>query len=68
MALIAERQNFPAGDKVPLRDLPGITLRALPALMMPVVLLGFIYSGVTTHPRRLARCPLAGIVGSTAHL
>ncbi|MGQ3296086.1 MAG: TRAP transporter large permease subunit, partial [Shinella sp.] len=28
--------------------IPGITLRALPALLMPVVLLGGIYSGVTT--------------------
>jgi TRAP-type C4-dicarboxylate transport system permease large subunit len=27
---------------------PGITWRAFPALMMPVVLLGGIYSGVTT--------------------
>ena len=45
---IARRRNFPVGEKVPLRDLPGITVRAFPALMMPVVLLGFIYSGVTT--------------------
>src|SRR5262249_18325481 len=32
----------------PLRKLPKITWQALPALMMPVVLLGGIYSGVTT--------------------
>ena len=31
-----------------MRELPGITIRAFPALMMPVVLLGCIYSGVTT--------------------
>src|SRR5690606_27267212 len=31
-----------------LRALPRITWRALPALMMPVVLLGGIYSGITT--------------------
>ena len=48
IALIARRRNFPVGDKVPLREIPGITMRAFPALMMPVVLLGFIYSGVTT--------------------
>jgi C4-dicarboxylate transporter, DctM subunit len=48
IAATARRRNFPVGDKVPLREIPGITIRALPALMMPVVLLGFIYSGVTT--------------------
>jgi tripartite ATP-independent transporter DctM subunit len=48
IALIARRRNFPVGEKIPLRELPGITVRAFPALMMPVVLLGFIYSGVTT--------------------
>ena len=36
------------GEKIALRRLPGITVRAFPALMMPVVLLGCIYSGVTT--------------------
>jgi tripartite ATP-independent transporter DctM subunit len=45
---IARRRNFPVEAPVPLRSLPGITLRALPALLMPVVLLGGIYSGVTT--------------------
>lgn len=48
IALIARRRAFPVGEKIPLRELPGITVRALPALMMPVVLLGCIYSGVTT--------------------
>jgi tripartite ATP-independent transporter DctM subunit len=44
----ARRRNFPVEEPVPLRELPGVTLRAFPALMMPVVLLGGIYSGVTT--------------------
>jgi tripartite ATP-independent transporter DctM subunit len=48
IALSAERRNFPVEKPVPLRELPGITWRSLPALMMPVVLLGGIYSGVTT--------------------
>lgn len=48
IAVIARRRNFPVGEKVPVREIPGITLRAFPALMMPVVLLGCIYSGVTT--------------------
>jgi tripartite ATP-independent transporter DctM subunit len=48
IAVTARRRNFPVGEKVPLREIPGISIRAFPALMMPVVLLGFIYSGVTT--------------------
>ncbi|WP_421928020.1 TRAP transporter large permease [Neoaquamicrobium sediminum] len=51
MALVvhtARKRNFPVEEPVPLREIPGITLRALPALMMPVVLLGGIYSGITT--------------------
>ncbi|QDA36236.1 TRAP transporter large permease (plasmid) [Paracoccus liaowanqingii] len=44
----ARRHNFPVEEPVPLRELPGVTARALPALMMPVVLLGGIYSGAMT--------------------
>lgn len=44
----ARRRNFPVEQPVPLRKIPGITIRALPALLMPVVLLGGIYSGITT--------------------
>ncbi len=45
---VARRRGFPVEDPVPLRQIPAITFRALPALFMPVVLLGGIYSGVTT--------------------
>lgn len=48
VAITARRQNFPVEEPVPMRDIPGITWRALPALFMPVLLLGCIYSGVTT--------------------
>jgi len=48
VAVIARRRKFPVEPPIPLRRLPGITWRALPVLMMPVVLLGGIYSGVTT--------------------
>ncbi len=44
----AHRHNVPLEDPVPLRELPAVTFRALPALLMPVILLGGIYSGVTT--------------------
>jgi len=48
VAAIARRRNFPVEPPIPLRRLPGITWRAFPVLMMPVVLLGGIYTGVTT--------------------
>ncbi len=44
----ARRRAFPVEAPVPLRDLPRITWNAFPTLMMPVVLLGGIYSGVMT--------------------
>jgi tripartite ATP-independent transporter DctM subunit len=46
--LIARRRGFPTDEVVPVRELPGITWRALPALMLPVILLGGIYGGIMT--------------------
>ena len=48
IAATARRRNFPVEQPVPLRDLPRVTREAFPALMMPVILLGCLYSGVTT--------------------
>jgi tripartite ATP-independent transporter DctM subunit len=48
IATAARRRNFPVEAPVPLRALPGITWRALPVILMPVVLLGGIYGGATT--------------------
>jgi len=47
-AWIAHKRNFGEEEVVPLTQLPGITLNATPALLMPVILLTCIYSGVTT--------------------
>jgi C4-dicarboxylate transporter DctM subunit len=48
VAYDARRKNFPVEKPTPLRELPRITWEAFPSLMMPVVLLGGIYSGITT--------------------
>jgi tripartite ATP-independent transporter DctM subunit len=48
IAVTARRRNFPVEERVPLRELPRITWEAFPALMMPVILLGCLYSGITT--------------------
>jgi tripartite ATP-independent transporter DctM subunit len=47
-SFMARRHGFPVEDAVSLREVPRITARAFPALMMPVILLGGIYGGVTT--------------------
>lgn len=44
----ARRRKFPIEPPTPVREIPRITWDAFPALMMPVVLLGGIYSGITT--------------------
>lgn len=46
--VMARRRGFPVEQPVPLREMPALTRAALPALMMPVILLGCLYSGVTT--------------------
>ncbi len=46
--IIARRRDFARDEVVPIRELPRITVRALPALMLPVILLTGIYGGITT--------------------
>jgi tripartite ATP-independent transporter DctM subunit len=48
IAFIARRRNFPVEAPVPMREWPRVTWEAFPALMMPVILLGCLYSGITT--------------------
>ena len=47
-ARTARVRAFPVEKSVPLKELPKITVRAFPALLMPVILLYEIYGGVTT--------------------
>ena len=42
------RHNVVREERVPLKELPGITWRAFPTLLMPAILLYGIYGGVTT--------------------
>jgi len=48
IAVTARRRNFPVEPRVPLKDMPRVTWEAIPALLMPVILLGCLYGGVTT--------------------
>jgi C4-dicarboxylate transporter DctM subunit len=66
IAVIAKRRNFPVEKPIALRELPGITWRAFPALMMPVVLLGGIYGGVTTPTEAAAVAAAYALLVSAA--
>ena len=48
VARISKKRGFAVETPTPLREMPGITLNAFPALMMPVILLFGIYGGATT--------------------
>lgn len=48
IAFIARRRNFPAEAAAPVREVVLLFFRALPALALPVLLLGIIYSGIAT--------------------
>jgi tripartite ATP-independent transporter DctM subunit len=63
--LIARRRQFPVEPPVPLKDVPRITLNALPALMLPVILLFGIYGGVTTPTEGAAAAAAYALLAST---
>jgi len=46
--LVARKRGFPVDDSVSLAEMPRVTMQAFPALMLPVILLGGIYSGIVT--------------------
>jgi len=48
IVIIARRRDFAVEEPTPIRQLPGLTARAFPALLLPVILLFGIYGGVTT--------------------
>ncbi|MFO1326801.1 MAG: TRAP transporter large permease [Rubrivivax sp.] len=67
MALVAwqaHRRDFPTEPPVPLREFVPLTWTAMPALLMPVVLLGGIYSGVMTPTESAAVAALYALVVS----
>ena len=45
VSIIARRRGLPAGEAVPLREIPGVFRRAALSLTLPVVLLGGIWTG-----------------------
>jgi tripartite ATP-independent transporter DctM subunit len=64
IAYIAKRRNFPVEKPVPLRELPRVTWEAFPALMMPVILFGCLYSGITTPTEAAAAAAAYALLAS----
>jgi tripartite ATP-independent transporter DctM subunit len=48
VAIIAKKRNYPRGEKIKIREFMNSTIKSLPALLTPVLLLGGIYTGVMT--------------------
>lgn len=46
--IYTRRNNYPAGDPMPRSEFFRVNLRAIPALSLPVIILGGIYSGIVT--------------------
>jgi C4-dicarboxylate transporter, DctM subunit len=64
-SLIARRRNYPVEPAIPLQELPRITMRAFPALMLPVILLFGIYGGVMTPTEGAAAAAFYALIAST---
>jgi len=64
IAVSAKRRNFPVEPPVPLRDLPRVTWEAFPALLMPVILFGCLYSGITTPTEAAAAAAAYALLAS----
>lgn len=61
----ARRHNFPVEERVAMREIPRVTWAAFPTLLMPVILLGCIYSGVTTPTEAAALAAAYAVLVST---
>jgi tripartite ATP-independent transporter DctM subunit len=60
--LIATQRNMPKDDPIPLRAVPGIVLRGLLPLTLPVVLLTGIYTGAFTPTEAAAVAALHALI------
>src|SRR6266576_6072243 len=63
-SIIARRRGFPVEPKIPVREIPKITIRAFPALMLPVILLFGIYGGVMTPTEGAAASAFYALLAS----
>jgi tripartite ATP-independent transporter DctM subunit len=64
-AAISRRRDYPVEPPVPLKNIPRITVRAFPALMLPAILLFGIYGGVMTPTEGAAAAAAYALFAST---
>lgn len=64
-SILARRRNYPVEPPIPLREVPTITLNAIPALLLPVILLFGIYGGVMTPTEGAAAAAFYALFAST---
>jgi tripartite ATP-independent transporter DctM subunit len=60
--IVARRRNFPIEEKFTLPEARRISIRAVPPLFLPVILLGGIYSGAVTPTEAAAVAALYAII------
>ena len=63
-SIISHRRNIPAEEAVPLREIPRVTVRTMPALLIPVILFAGIYGGATTPTEAAAMAALYALLVS----
>ena len=59
---VSKKRNYPRGVKFTIKEFFRYTLKAFPALMTPVILLGGIYSGIVTPTEAGALAALYTII------
>ncbi len=66
VAWLARTRRFPVEAPVPWRAIPRITVDALPALLMPVILFGCLYGGITAPTEAAAVAATYALLLSSA--
>jgi tripartite ATP-independent transporter DctM subunit len=62
IAIVAKKRNYPRGIRYTLRNFIIFTIKAFPALLTPIILLGGIYTGIITPTEAGAVAALYAIV------
>jgi len=60
--IYTKRKNYPRGEPMTREEFVRVNLRALPALSLPVIILGGIYSGIVTVSEAAGMAALVAIV------
>ncbi|USH01156.1 TRAP transporter large permease [Grimontia kaedaensis] len=66
-AYMATKMDIPKEPRTPMKDIPRITFRALPTLMMPAILLFGIYGGITTPTEAAAVAAAYALILAVAY-